>query len=93
MIVYDDRLDRIRHHKRARPGARRKRPISEQERRRQAYTLNLPKRFGPKNCRPRSLWFFDIHRTRWRHSRFPAVWRLPRAQKFRSKSMGDQRGV
>ena len=45
---------------------RKRRPESEQEKRRRSNALCLPRRWGINGRRPRSLWFFDIHRTRWR---------------------------
>ena len=45
---------------------RKRRPESEQERRRREYALRMPRRWGNTGRRPRSLWWFDIHRTRWR---------------------------
>ncbi len=45
---------------------RKRRPASEQELLRERAAMHLPRRWGQKNSRPRSLWWFDIHRTRWR---------------------------
>lgn len=49
---------------------RKRRPESEQERRRREYALRLPSRWGRKNLRPRSLWLFEAHRTCWRSRKF-----------------------
>lgn len=68
-----------------------KRPLSEQERQKERYTLRLPRRWGPKFRRPRSLWFFDIHRTRWKTRNYPKAWRLRRALKLWEKCNGGDK--
>jgi hypothetical protein len=59
-----------------------RRPLSEVEISRQRRLCRLPSRFGPKPFRPRSLWFFEVHRTRWRAPSWTLARGIRRAMRF-----------